>query len=104
MVYAKGDSMEPIIKDGAALLVVPNENLTLRDLASGGVYAINYDGRMIVKTVARDKLTKCWVARSFNSDYPDIPLENGAPVRILGQVVGAGSRLGNHASGQWTRT
>lgn len=103
VVYAKGDSMEPIIRDGAALLVVPNENLTLRDLASGGVYAINYDGRMIVKTVARDKLTRRWVARSFNSDHPDIPLEDGASVRILGQVVWAGSRLGNHASGQWTR-
>jgi phage repressor protein C with HTH and peptisase S24 domain len=104
VVYAKGDSMEPVIKDGAALLVVPNEDLTLRDLASGGVYAINYDGKMIVKTVARDRLTKHWVARSFNPAYPDIPLENGTPVRVLGQVVWAGARLGDDESGQWIRT
>lgn len=104
VVYAKGASMEPVIKDGAALLVVPNEDLTIRDLAAGGVYAINYDGKMIVKTVAQDRLTKRWVARSFNPSYPDIPLENGTPVRVLGQVVWAGSRLGDDESGQWIKS
>ncbi len=104
VVYAKGDSMEPIIRDGAALLVVPNEDLTVRDLATGGVYAINYDGKMIVKTVTRDRLTKQWVARSFNPAYPDIPLENGTPVRVLGQVVWAGARLRDDEAGQWLRT
>ncbi|WP_252870061.1 LexA family transcriptional regulator [Achromobacter mucicolens] len=103
VVYAKGDSMEPVIRDGAALLVVPNENLTIRDLAAGGVYAINYDGKMIVKTVARDKLTQRWVARSFNPTYADIPLENGHPVRVLGQVVWAGARLRDDEAGQWVR-
>ncbi|MGS1109145.1 XRE family transcriptional regulator [Achromobacter anxifer] len=104
VVYAKGDSMEPVIRDGAALLVVPNESLTLRDIATGGVYAINYDGKMIVKTVTRDRLTKQWVARSFNPTYPDIPLENGTPVRVLGQVVWSGARLGDDEAGQWQRT
>ncbi len=104
VVYAKGDSMEPVIKDGAALLVVPNEDLTLRDLAGGGVYAINYDGKMIVKTVAKDKLTGRWVARSFNPAYPDIPLENGHPARVLGQVVWAGARLRDDEAGQWVRS
>ncbi|EJO29590.1 S24 family peptidase [Achromobacter marplatensis] len=103
VVYAKGDSMEPVIKDGAALLVVPNENLTVRDLAAGGIYAINYDGKMIVKTVTTDRLTGRWVARSFNPAYNDIPLENGHPVRVLGQVVWAGSRLGDDEAGQWVR-
>lgn len=104
VVYAKGDSMEPVIRDGAGLLMVPNENLTLRDLASGGVYAINYDGKMIVKTVAKDRLTGRWVARSFNPAYPDIPLENGHPVRVLGQVVWAGARLRDDEVGQWVRS
>lgn len=104
VVYAKGDSMEPVIRDGAALLVVPNENLTLQDVASGGVYAINYDGKMLVKTVTRDKLTGRWVARSFNPAYYDIPLENGHPVRVLGQVVWAGARLRDDEAGQWVRS
>lgn len=103
VVYAKGNSMEPVIRDGAALLVVPNESLTLRDLAAGGVYAINYDGKMIVKTVAKDRLTGRWVARSFNRSYDDIPLENGHPVRVLGQVVWAGARLRDDEAGQWAR-
>lgn len=103
VVYAKGESMEPIIKDGAALLLVPDENLTIRDLAVGGVYAINYDGKMIVKTVARDKLTQRWVARSFNPAYPDIPLDNGRPVRVLGKIVWTGARLESDEAGQWVR-
>lgn len=104
VVYAKGDSMEPVIRDGAALLVVPNENLTLRDLAAGGVYAINYDGKMIVKTVTKERLTGRWVARSFNPTYADIPLENGHPVRVLGQVVWAGAKLRDDEAGQWVRS
>ncbi|RSF09281.1 S24 family peptidase [Achromobacter aegrifaciens] len=103
VVYAKGDSMEPIIRDGAALLVVPNESLTLRDLAAGGVYAINYDGKMIVKTVTKEKLSGRWVARSFNPAYPDIPLENGHPARVLGQVVWSGAKLRDDEYGQWIR-
>lgn len=103
VVYAKGDSMEPVIKDGAALLVVPNESITLRELAAGGVYAINYEGKMLVKSVAKDHLTGRWVARSFNPAYPDIALENGVPVRVLGRVVWAGARLGDEEAGQWVR-
>ncbi|OMG87990.1 helix-turn-helix transcriptional regulator [Achromobacter xylosoxidans] len=103
VVYAKGDSMEPVIRDGAALLVVPNENLTLQDVASGGVYAINFDGKMLVKTVTRDRMTGRWVARSFNPTYSDVALENGSPVRVLGQIVWAGSRLRDDEAGQWTR-
>lgn len=104
VVYAKGDSMEPVIRDGAALLVVPKESLTLRDLAAGGVYAINYDGKMIVKTVTKERLSGRWVARSFNPAYADIPLENGHPVRVLGQVVWAGARLRDDEAGQWVRS
>ncbi|MNL14195.1 HTH-type transcriptional regulator PrtR [compost metagenome] len=104
VVYAKGDSMEPVIRDGAALLVVPNESLTLQDVATGGVYAINYDGKMLVKTVAKDELSGRWVARSFNPAYYDIPLENGTPVRVLGQVVWVGARLRDDEAGQWVRS
>lgn len=104
VVYAKGDSMEPIIRDGAALLVVPDLGLTLADVAAGGVYAINYDGKMIVKTMAKDRLTGCWVARSFNTQYQDIPLEGDASVRVLGRVVWAGARLKEKEWGQWVRS
>ncbi|RIQ55246.1 S24 family peptidase [Bordetella avium] len=103
VVYAKGDSMEPVIRDGAALLVVPDLGLTLHNVAAGGVYAINYDGKMIVKTMAKDRLTGRWVARSFNARHPDIPLEGEASVRVLGRVVWAGAQLGKDDQGQWVR-
>lgn len=94
VVYAKGDSMEPVIRDGAALLVVPSEGLTMRDLVVGGIYAINYDGKMIVKALAKERLTGQWVARSLNSaKYQDIPLETDVSVRVLGRVVWAGMKL-----------
>ncbi|RIQ53585.1 LexA family transcriptional regulator [Bordetella avium] len=104
VVYAKGDSMEPIIRDGAALLVAIDQSLTLHDVAAGGVYAINYDGKMLVKTVAKDRLTGRWVARSFNAQHPDIPLEGNGLVRVLGRVVWAGARLGGDEAGQWVRS
>ncbi|AZY49702.1 LexA family transcriptional repressor [Bordetella avium] len=103
VVYAKGDSMEPIIRDGAALLVVPDLGLTLHDVAAGGIYAINYEGKMLVKTVAKDRLTGRWVARSLNSQYPDIPLEGNGLVRVLGRVVWAGAELDTNEHGQWVR-
>ncbi|MFY3127603.1 S24 family peptidase [Achromobacter xylosoxidans] len=93
VVYAKGDSMEPFINDGAALLVVLQEDLSVRNLATGGIYAIRHDGRMMVKRVAKDKLTGKWVARSLNEKYRDVPLENGVSVQILGRVVWTGTKL-----------
>lgn len=94
VVYAKGDSMEPIISDGSALLMVLDEHLMVRDLAAGGIYAIRYDGKTMVKKVIQDKLTGKWVAQSFNAKkYQDVSLENGVPVRVLGRVVWAGTTL-----------
>ncbi|OFL37492.1 hypothetical protein HMPREF2772_27195 [Achromobacter xylosoxidans] len=93
VVYAKGDSMEPFINDGAALLVVVQEDLTVRNLVLGGIYAIRYDGKMMVKRVAKDKLTGKWVAQSLNQKYRDVTLENGVSVQVLGRVVWTGTRL-----------
>lgn len=104
VVYAKGDSMEPDIKDGWALLVVASNSLTPKDLIPGDIYAINYDGKMIVKIVTKDELTGRWVARSKNKHYQDIPLEGGASVRILGRVAWAGGRLPPGATARLVRT
>ena len=104
VVYAKGDSMEPVIHDGAALLLVPNNSLTLPELAAGGVYAINYDGKMIVKCVVRDRLTRRWVARSYNPAYADIDLEAADSVRVLGRVVWTGAKLPEEDGAQWVKT
>jgi len=103
VVYAKGDSMDPDIKDGWALLVVASDCLTPKDLIPGEFYAINYDGKMIVKLIQKDDLTGRWVAKSTNKNYRDIPLENGASVRILGHVAWAGGRLTARNAGKRVR-
>ncbi|MDF3939947.1 S24 family peptidase [Achromobacter denitrificans] len=103
VVYAKGDSMDPDIKDGWALLVVPSDCLTPKDLIPGEFYAVNYDGKMIVKLIEKDNLTGRWVAKSTNKSYRDIPLENGASVRILGPVAWAGGRLTARNAGKWAK-
>ncbi|CAB3812191.1 hypothetical protein LMG1860_00454 [Achromobacter denitrificans] len=104
VVYAKGDSMDPDIKDGWALLVVASDCLTPKDLIPGEFYAVNYDGKMIVKLIEKDDLTGRWVAKSTNKSYRDIPLENGASVRILGPVAWAGGRLTARNAGKWVRS
>lgn len=103
VVYAKGDSMLPVIQDGAALLVVPDESLTLRDLGAGGVFAINYDGKMIVKSIVMDPRSGRWMARSFNELHPDIPLDDDSKVKVLGRVVWVGAKLPEGDAGQWVR-
>jgi len=102
IVYAKGDSMAPKIQDGWAMIVVPS-HLTVHDLVPNTVYAINFDGRMLVKIVARDHLTGRWTAQSANSAYADIPLEGTATVRILGRVAWAGGLLRSGDAAQWQR-
>lgn len=102
VVYAAGDSMEPVIPDGAALLLVPAQGLSLRDVAGGGVWAINYGGKMLVKTITRPP-GGMWVARSFNRAYPDILLETDVEVRVLGRIVWVGAALPPDARGQWVR-
>ncbi|SOE48069.1 putative phage repressor protein [Orrella dioscoreae] len=104
VVYAKGNSMEPHIKDGWAVLVVPGEFISVRELTPNSIYAINYDGKMIVKAVVKDPRTDRWVARSANPSHPDIVLEGDeAVVRVLGRVVWAGGLLREGESTQWVR-
>jgi|GEM_PF-679684 len=102
VVYAAGDSMEPVIPDGAALLLVPAQGLSLRDVAGGGVWAINYGGKMLVKTITRPP-GGTWVARSFNRAYPDILLETDVEVRVLGRIIWVGATLPPDTKGQWVR-
>lgn len=102
VVYAAGDSMEPVILDGAAMLLVPAPGLSLSDVASGGVWAINYGGKMLVKTIAR-QVGGSWVARSFNRRYPDIVLNGDVEVQVLGRIVWAGATLPADIRGQWIK-
>src|SRR5690606_18976365 len=100
VVYAAGDSMEPVIPDGAALLLVPAQGQSLRDVGGGRICAINYGGKMLVKTITGPPGGMC-VARSFNHAYPDILVEADVEVRVLGRIVWVGAALSPDTKGQW---
>lgn len=56
----KGDSMYPSLKDGATVIV----NTADREKVDGSIYAINYDGKALIKRLERDAGT--WYLASDN--------------------------------------
>lgn len=75
-------SMEPGLFDGDTI-VINTEDTTLRD---GLVFAMNYEGEMVVKRLVRD-LGQWWLA-SDNPDKNRYPRKNcGEDVSCIGRVV-----------------
>lgn len=88
VVDVKGPSMEPTIKDGAVLLVSTNNRVPVE----GQVFAMVRPAEgLIVKRLARQGGQ--WVARSDNRDYPDILIDNGEPITLVGRAVWMGAKL-----------
>lgn len=91
VMYAEGDSMEPRIYEGDALVV----DLSQRALVDGTVYALQYDEGERVKRLSRRPGGGLIIA-SDNPDYPTISL-NGAEaneVRVIGRVVSTSGHKG----------
>lgn len=86
VMYAAGNSMEPRIHDGDALLVDTSDT-AVRD---GGVYALWYEGGERVKRLYR-RPSGGLIVRSDNNQagFPDFTLsaEEAGAVRIIGRVV-----------------
>lgn len=86
VVYAKGDSMEPEIQDGAAMLI----NTVDTRLDEGCIYVIRYDDHLFAKRVRR------WLGGislvSANELYPPINVEPEQlqEMRVMGRVVWSG--------------
>lgn len=88
VVEVKGPSMEPTIRDGAVLLV----STTNREPVNNAIFALaRPDEGLIVKRLVR--LGKEWVARSDNREYPDIPIDHGEPITIIGRAHWMGAKL-----------
>lgn len=88
VVDVKGPSMEPTIKDGAVLLVSTNN----REPVENQVFAMvrPVEGLIVKRLVRKDGH---WVARSDNRDFPDILIDNGEPVTIIGRAIWMGAKL-----------
>lgn len=88
IVYAQGDSMEPVIRNGGPMLFYEDPIIAPREIDPRTVYAINHGGKMIVKCIARGR-EGGWLAKSLNPAYAPFALEkeDGCEVRIVGRIL-----------------
>ncbi|MFY0477108.1 S24 family peptidase [Achromobacter marplatensis] len=88
IVYAQGDSMEPVIRNGGPMLFFEDPVSDPREIDPRTVYAINHGGKMIVKCISRGR-EGAWLAKSLNPAYAPFALEkeDGCEVRIVGRIL-----------------
>lgn len=88
IVYADGDSMEPIIRNKGPMLFLEEPVTDVRRIDQRTVYAINLGGKMVVKCIQRER-DGTLLAKSLNPAHPPFPLklDNGQEVRIVGRIL-----------------
>lgn len=82
-IVVKGESMEPSLFDGDVIVV----NTGDKKLVDGAVYAVNYEGEVVVKRMIRD--AGMWWLSSDNADQRQYhrKLCKGAECIVIGRVV-----------------
>lgn len=68
LIEVSGDSMEPLIQDGAYIVVDPRET----DLIENKIYVVDYDGQVYIKKVVKNEQLKAVILKSINPAYDDI--------------------------------
>lgn len=68
LIEVSGDSMEPLIADGAYIVVDPREI----DIVDGKIYVLDLDGQTYIKKVLRNEQLKMIILKSINPQYDDI--------------------------------
>lgn len=88
IVYADGDSMEPVIRNEGPMLFFEEQVTDVRKIDPRTVYAINLGGKMVVKCIQRER-DGTLLAKSLNPAHPPFPLklDNGQDVRIVGRIL-----------------
>lgn len=82
-IIVRGESMEPALFDGDVIVV----NTADKALVDGTVYAVNYEGEVVVKRMVRDG--GMWWLTSDNSDQRKYHRKSckGAECIVIGKVV-----------------
>lgn len=82
-ITVRGESMEPSLFDGDVIVV----NTGDKKLVDGAVYAVNYEGEVVVKRMARD--AGMWWLTSDNQDQRKYHRKSckGAECIVIGKVV-----------------
>lgn len=89
-VSVAGDSMEPLIPDGATILV----NRASKTIINGKVYAFRHDGELLVKRLYKGN--GGFIARSENpaGGYSDLHLDEANPeTEVIGRAFWVGFKL-----------
>lgn len=93
VIYSKGDSMWPTLKDGAVLLIDHSQ----KDLRDGDIYALLRDGETLIKRLFK-QWDNSWKISSDNPDknkYPDniLSARDVSTLSMIGRVVWQGGDL-----------
>jgi repressor LexA len=89
IIKAVGESMEPTIKDGDMLLVLPldNEHFTIKN---SSIYVVQYEDMIMVKRLEKHPIDKTYTLISDNSQvYEPLYLDNkqSSELKIIGRVL-----------------
>lgn len=68
LIEVSGNSMEPLIQDGAYIVVDPREI----DLIDNKIYVVDYNGQTYIKKVLKNEKIKAIILKSINTEYEDI--------------------------------
>lgn len=87
LITARGDSMEPTIRDGELLLV----DRTPQPVASGAVHVINVEGTLLVKRIEAC-IDGSFLIHSDNTRYKtqSVAKSERDDLKIIGQVIWQG--------------
>ncbi len=68
LIEVSGNSMEPLIQDGAYIVVDPREI----ELIDNKIYVVDYNGQTYIKKVLKNEKIKAIILKSINTEYEDI--------------------------------
>ncbi|MCF6267801.1 MAG: helix-turn-helix transcriptional regulator [Desulfuromusa sp.] len=90
LITAKGDSMEPTIKNGDMLLVD-----TRVTTAADGIYVLRMDGMLLAKRLIKNPIDQSVTVKSDNNIYPPVTAQKDqlGLLEIVGRVVWIGGKI-----------
>ena len=85
LIEVSGNSMEPLIQDGAYVVVDPYQT----DYIEGKVYVIKYADEVYIKRVILKTDANLMILKSINPEYEDIYItgEESEQIKIIGRAV-----------------
>lgn len=85
LIEVAGNSMEPLIQDGAYVVVDPYQT----DYTEGKVYVIKYADEIYIKRVILKSDANLMILKSINPEYEDIYItgDESEQIKIIGRAV-----------------